>query len=184
LFRAFDEFLEGWATADAGSPADGLDGMRRGVDSLRAQNILIFDGLVKVALAKTEAEAGDTGRAVTILDEALATADRLGHRTFEAELHRERGELLLKRDTANPAPAEDAFMTAIAVAKQQAARSFALRAALSLAKLYQSTSRLAEAQAVLAPALDGFAPTREFPEIEEAQALLVAIEAGAHVRHE
>ncbi|HZZ26027.1 MAG TPA: hypothetical protein VFE60_27295 [Roseiarcus sp.] len=63
LFRAFDEFLEGWATADAGSPADGLDGMRRGVDSLRAQNILFFDGLVKIALAKTEAEAGDLDRA-------------------------------------------------------------------------------------------------------------------------
>jgi hypothetical protein len=59
-----------------------------------------------------------------------------------------------------------------------------LRAALSLAKLYQSTDRAAEAQAVLAPALEGFAPTPEMPEIAEAQALLVAIEAGAHVRHE
>jgi hypothetical protein len=51
---------------------------------------------------------------------------------------------------------------------------------LSLAKLYQSTSRLAEARAVLAPALEGFAPTDEMPEIAEAQALLVAIEAAAH----
>ena len=158
--------------------------MRRGVDSLRAQNILIFDGLVKIALAKTEAEAGDPGRAVAILDEALATADRLGHRTFEAELHRARGEILLKRDPANPAPAEEAFLTAIAVAKQQGARSFELRAALSLAKLYQSTARPADAHAVLAPALEGFSPTPEMPEIAEAQALLMAIEAGAHVRHE
>jgi hypothetical protein len=49
---------------------------------------------------------------------------------------------------------------------------------LSLAKLYRLTGRPAEAHAVLAPALEGFAPTPEMPEIAEAQALLVAIEAG------
>ena len=100
---------------------------------------------------------------IAILDEALATCDRLGHRAFEAELHRVRGEILLKRDPANPAPAEEAFLTAIAVAKQQATRSFELRAALSLAKLYQSTGRPADAHAVLAPALEGFSPTPEMP---------------------
>ena len=98
--------------------------------------------------------------------------------------HLLRGEILLKRDPANPAPAEEAFQTALAVAKEQGARSFGLRAALSLAKLYQSTGRPADAHAVLAPALEGFSPTPEMPEIAEAQALLVAIEAGAHVRHE
>ena len=182
LFRAFGEFLGGWATADAGSSADGLDSMRRGVDSLRAQNILTFDGLLKIALAEAEARAGDPGRAVATLDEALATADRLGYRAFEAELHRVRGDLLLKRDPANPAPAQDAFLTAIAVAKQQGTGSFELRAALSLAKLYQSTGRSSEAHAVLAPAVEGFSPTSEMPEIAEAEALVVAIEAGAHVR--
>jgi predicted ATPase len=138
----------------------------------RKQNVLIFDGLLKIALAEAEARAGDADRAVGILDEALATSDRTGHRAFEAELHRVRGETLLKRDPANVAPAEGAFLTAIAVAKQQGTRSFELRAALSLAKLYQPTDRLVEAHAVLAPALDGFAPTPEMPEIAEAQALL------------
>ena len=162
----------------------GLDGMRLGIDSLRARNILIFDGLVKIALAKTEAEVGDQDRAVAILNEALRTADGLGHRTFEAELHRARGDILLQRDPANSAPAEEAFLRAIAVAKRQGARSFELRAALALSKLYQSTNRLVDAQAVLSPALEGFSPTPEMPEIAEARALLVAIEAGAHVRHE
>ncbi|HZZ26028.1 MAG TPA: hypothetical protein VFE60_27300 [Roseiarcus sp.] len=68
-----------------------------------------------------------------------------------------------------------AFLTAIAVAKQQGTRSFELRAALALAKLYQATARPAEAHAVLASALDGFAPTKEMPEIAEAQALLAAL---------
>jgi hypothetical protein len=79
---------------------------------------------------------------------------------------------LLERDPANPAPAEDAFRTAIVVAQEQGARSWGLRAALSLAKLYQATARSTEAHAVLAPALEGFSPTPEMPEIAEAQALL------------
>ena len=144
----------------------------------------MYDGLLKVALAEAEAAAGDPGRAVVILDEALATCDRTGYRAFEAELHRVRGEILLRRDTASPEPAEEAFQSAIAVAKQQGTRSFELRAALSLAKVYQSTGRFAESHAVLAPALENFSPTREMPEIADAQALLVAIEAGGHVRHE
>ena len=142
---------------------------------LREQNVLLFDGLLKIALAEAEARAGDPDRAIAILDEALATCDRTGYRAFEAELHRARGEILLKRDPANPAPAEEAFLTAIAVAKQQGTRSFELRAALSLAKLYQSTGRPADAHAVLAPALEGFSPTPEMPEIAEAQALLAAL---------
>ncbi len=171
MWRAFGVFLEGWATAESGAIGGGLEDMRRGVELLREQNVLFFDGLLKIALAEAEARAGDPDRAVAILDEALATCDRTGYRAFEAELHRARGEILLKRDPANPAPAEDAFLTAIAVAKQQGTRSFELRAALALAKLYQSTGRPADAHAVLAPALEGFAPTPEMPEIAEAQAL-------------
>ena len=175
MCRAFGVFLEGWATAASGAPGGGLEDMRRGVELLREQNVLLFDGLLKIALAEAEARAGDPDRAVAILDEALATCDRTGYRAFEAELHRARGEILLKRDPANPAPAEEAFLTAIAVAKQQGTRSFELRAALALAKLYQSTGRPAEAHAVLAPALEGFSPTPEMPEIAEAQALLAAL---------
>jgi predicted ATPase len=114
--------------------------------------------------------------AAAILDEALAKAERTGHRTFEAELHRARDEILLKQNPANPAPAEEAFLTAMAVAKQQGTRSFELRGALALARLYRSIGRRAEADAVLSPALDSFVPAREFPEIAEAQEMVATIE--------
>ena len=181
LWRLGGAFFEGLATAERGALGEGLSDMRRCVESLRQQNLLNFDGLVRIALAETEARAGDPDRAVATLDEALATADRVGYRAFEAELHRVRGEILLKRDPANPSPAEDAFLAAIAVAKQQAARSFELRAALSLAKLYQSTGRPGDAHAVLAPALGGFSPTPEFPEIAEALAFVAESEDGAQI---
>ena len=176
MWGAFGVFLQGWAAAASGAVSSGLEDMRRGVELLHEQNVLVFDGLLKIALAEAEARAGDSDRAMAILDEALATCDRTGGRAFEAELHRARGEILLERDPANPAPAEEAFLTAIAVAKQQGTRSFELRAAHALAKLYCATGRPAEAHAVLAPALEGFSPTPEMPEIEEAQALLAAID--------
>jgi predicted ATPase len=80
--------------------------------------------------------------------------------------------MLVERDPANPAPAEEAFQTAIAVSKSQGTRSFELRAALSLARLYQSTGRSVDAHVVLAPALEGFLPSPEMRDIAEAQALL------------
>ena len=172
LFRAFGEFLEGWATADGGALSDGLEGMRRGAESLREQNSLVFDGLIKIALSEAEARAGDLERAIATLDEALATAERTGYRAFEAELRRTRGEMLLKRAPANFALSEQALQTAVAIARQQGTRAFELRAALSLARLCKSTNRPAEAHAVLTPALKGFSPTPEMPEIEDAQALL------------
>ena len=126
-------------------------------------------------LAEVEAEEGQLETANATVGRALTETERTGHRWFEAETHRVRGELLIKRNPANTAPAEEAFLTAIAVAQQQKARSFELRAALSLAKLYRSTGRAADVHTVLAPALENFSPTREFPEIAEAQALLAAV---------
>ena len=171
MFTAFALFLEGLAKADAASMG-GLEDMRRGVDLLRDLNVLLFDGLLKIALSEAEARVGDSARAIATLDEALATSDRAGYRTFEAELHRVRGELLLKREPDNHISGEEAFKTAIAIARGQGARSFELRAALGLAKLYQSNGRPIEARTILAPALDGFPPTPEMLEMAEAQALL------------
>jgi tetratricopeptide (TPR) repeat protein len=175
MWRALGVFLQGCATAASGSIGGGLEDMRRGVEQLREQKVLLFDGLLKIALAEAEARAGDADRAIAILDEALVTADRLGYRAFEAELHRARGDTLLVRDPVNPAPAEEAFQTAIAVAKRQGTRSFELRAALSLAKLYRLTGRPVVAHDVLATSLEGFSPTPEMPEIAEALALRAAL---------
>ena len=183
MWQAFAVFLTGSVRADSEALGGGLADMRRGAEHLRDQNVL-FDGLIKIALAEAEARAGDVDRALAILDEALATAERTGHRAFEAETHRVRGEMLLKRNPANPAAAEEALQTAKAVAKQQGTRTFQLRAALALAKLYHSTVRPADAHAVLAPALEGFAPTPEMPEIAEAQALLAALAETDEVKAE
>jgi hypothetical protein len=83
-----------------------------------------------------------------------------------------RGKTLLERDPTNVTRAEDALLTAVAIAQQQKARSLELRAALDLARLYNSTGRAVDACALLASALKGFSPTPEFPEVAEAKTLL------------
>jgi len=123
-------------------------------------------------LAELEAAARGPDSALIEIDNGLTIAEETGVRFMDPYLHRLRGDILLKRDPADPAPAEDAYRTAIAIAKQQGARSYELLASLSLAKLCQSTSRANDAYSVLAPALEGFSPTPEMPEIAEAQALM------------
>ena len=91
-------------------------------------------------------------------------------------LHRLRGEFLSKRDPADPR-AEEAFLTALVVTRRQ---GFELRAALALAKHFQSANRPIEARDVLSPSLVDFSPTSEFPEIAEAMALLFELNATFH----
>jgi predicted ATPase len=109
------------------------------------------------------------------LDSALAELERIEERLYAAEMHRIRAEILLKRNPADTAAAEQSLQTAIAIAQSQKARSFELRAALSLAKLYRAANRDADAHAVLSTTVEGFPPIPQFPELAEAQALLSAL---------
>ena len=175
LYSAYGEFLQPWARWHLGDREGGLDAMRRGIAACHQMGNDLFTTLFETALAEAEAEAGEIEAALASIDRTVALTERTGQRWNEADTHRVRGEILFKRDPENTEPAENAFLTAIAVAQQQKAKSFELRAALSLAKLYQSIGRASDAHAVLAPALEGFSPTPEFPEIEQAQTLLAVL---------
>src|SRR5262249_27179551 len=175
FWRLGAPMADGWAIAAAGGTEAGWDELRRGVADCREQGITAFATSYDVQLAEMKARAGYPDAALAILDRALAEAEQTKARVYVEDGHRIRGEILLKRDPTHTEPAEEAFLAAIAIAQQQKARSFELRSALALAKLYQSTNRAADAHAVLAPALQGFSPTPEFSEIEEAQALVATL---------
>ena len=180
-WNAFAKFLECWTESRTGDASAGIMGMRNAIALLHEQKIALFGPLIKSVLAEAEAETGQNAAALATLDQALAESDRSGQRRYDSELHRARGEILRRQNVADLGPAEDAFGAAIEIAQAQKARSFGLRAALSLAKLYRSTDRPADAHAVLGPALAGFSRTPEMPEIAEALALVTALEAGAHL---
>jgi len=177
LITAWGSLHTSWARARLGDRKAGATELRQALAEYASQQSKVYVPLYQGLLAELEAEGEGAEGALTRIDEALALAEETGEHWTDALLHRIRGEILLKRDPVNTARAEDAFLTAIAIARQQKARSFELRAALSLAKLYQSSGRAADAHAVLAPALAGFAPTHEFPEIEEAQGLIGRLKA-------
>jgi tetratricopeptide (TPR) repeat protein len=166
------QIFASWAHGRLLDPEAGATELRQALTANAAQGNRVATALGHGLLAELEAATRGPDAALTLIDRGLAVAQGMGNLFTDPYLHRLRGEILLKRDPANPAPAEEAFQTAIAVAEEQGARSYVLLASLSLAKLYQSTARPDEAYAVLAPALEGFTPTPEMPEIAEAQALL------------
>jgi len=171
----FAAFLQGWAKWSDGAEESSLAEMRRGLAIVREQGVVYLVPSLEAALAEAEASAGQTEAGLRRLDDALAELECTEERWYEAELHRLRGEILLQRDPANTAAAEQSLQAAIAIAQSQSARSFELRAALSLAMLYRAANRDADANAVLAPAVEGFPSTRQFPELTEAQTLLSAL---------
>jgi adenylate cyclase len=168
-------FCQGWAKWSDGTEESRLAEMRGGFAIYRQQGVVYLVPIFEAALAEAEARAGETDAGLRRLDDALAQSERTEQRWYEAEMHRIRAEILLKRDPANATAAEQSLQTAIATAQSQKARSFELRAALSLAKLYRAADRDLDAHAVLAPAVDGFPPTQQFPELTEAQTLLSAL---------
>jgi len=164
-----------WARAKLGDRDAGSVDFRQALAGYASQGNKLRLPFYRGLLAEIEAERGDVEAAQVGIDGALALAGETGEHWFDAGLHRIRGEILHKQNPVDPAPAEAAFLAAIAVAQQQKARSFELRAALSLAKFYQSTRRPIDAHDVLGPALEGFSPTPEFPQIAEAKALLESL---------
>jgi predicted ATPase len=142
----------------------------------------LFAPLTATLLAEREAEAGRVEVGLATLDAQLAAVEQTGQRWFDAEVHRMRGELFLKLRRPDVAAAESALMRAIAIARSQQTRTFELRAALSLAKLYQATGRDQVASELLVPALAGFNAGPEVPEVEEAQRLLTMRETIARER--
>ena len=102
----------------------------------------------------------------------MGFAQQTGEHWTDAFLHRIRGEILLKRDPANTAPAEEAFLTAITIAQQQKARTFELRAAMSLGRLWRDQGKRGEARDLLAPVYGWFTEGFDTRDLKEAKALL------------
>jgi len=112
---------------------------------------------------------GGAEGALARLDEALALARETGAHWSDAFLHRVRGEILRKRDPANTAPAEEAFLTSIAIAQQKKARSFELRATLALARLWRDQGKRNEAHGLLAPVYGWFTEGLDTLDLKEAK---------------
>ncbi len=123
-------------------------------------------------LAGVQQAAGQLAEALGVTETALAVAEQTGQRFWDAELHRQKGELLLQSQAGSEAEAEQLFRRALEIARAQEARSFELRAATSMARLWHCQGKDAEARALLAPVYGWFTEGFDTRDLVEAKALL------------
>jgi predicted ATPase len=164
--------LQGWALAACGRGAEGITQIQQGLAASQAIGT-VRDRPYHLALfAEVSAQGGQTTAGLEALAEALTTLPKSGARWWEAELYRLRGELLLQHAVAQPGEAEACFQQALAVARHQHAQSLELRAAMSLARLWQGQDKRTEAHELLAPVYGWFTEGFDTADLQEAKALL------------
>ena len=174
---AIGTFTLGWTQWQTGDREAGEKEMRNGMALFREQGIRFPLPLCAALLAEIEDELGRIEHALAILDDALADAERTGQRHFDVELHRQRGALLLRKMPKDVAAAEAAFMRAIEVARSQQTRTFELRAAMSLARLWRDQGKVQQARELLAPVYGWFTEGFDTRDLKEAKALLEELAA-------
>ena len=124
-----------------------------------------------VLLAEIRARVGDLPEALRLVERARAQVQHTEEGLWEADVHRAEGELRRLSGASDP-EVEACFAAALAVARQQAARSFELRAATSLARLWRDQGRRGEARDVLEPVYGWFTEGLDTPDLRDARELL------------
>ena len=123
-------------------------------------------------LAEACTQTGRLDEGLRALTEALAAADERENRHYEAEMHRLEGELLLKQNDSNTEEAQNCFQRAVEIARKQSAKSFELRATMSLVRLLAKQGRRDEARTMLAEIYGWFTEGFDTADLIDAKALL------------
>lgn len=164
--------IRGYSVAARGQAEEGIAQMRQGLTALIAFDIEEEAPYFRALLAEVLGQVGQVEEAIALLNEALAFVDKTGERFWEAEVHRLKGELLLKRSASDKDTADAAFNEALKIARRQEAKLLELRAATSLARLWGENGRREEAREVLAPVYGWFTEGFETADLRDAKALL------------
>jgi predicted ATPase len=159
----------GAAMAEQGRHEEGIAQMQEGIAALRAS---VPPPQYICLLAKACVDTGRFEDGLSALTEALATADEHGSRYVEAEMHRLKGELLLKQNNSSAAEAENCFRRAIEIARNQSTKSWELRATMSLARLLAKQGRRDEARTMLANIYGWFTEGFDTADLKDAKVLL------------
>jgi serine/threonine protein kinase/predicted ATPase len=176
-WRAIGTMLSAWSTAALGDPEAGRTMLTRGIEGFRRTGSELNLPHFLSLLADAHMRAGDPQAGLPVIEEALATAAKNDDRVWEPELHRLKGELLLRSGESTGdggggrEASEAAFRSAIDVAVRQKSRSLELRAALSLARLLGGYNNH-EAMTLLAAAVDHFPADSRSAELDEARAMI------------
>ena len=178
-YRAIGLILRGLALTMQGERDGAIDLMREGLAAHQAAETWQNHATYLILLAEALSETGQIDDALTTLDEAEAAIDRTGERYYEAELYRLRGTLLLQRPDRGPSSdAEACFSQAITIAQRQHAKPWELRAATSLARVWQQRGKQAEAARMLSEIVGWFTEGADTADVQDARALLDQLSTG------
>jgi predicted ATPase len=175
LFAAYGTIMRGWALAMQGQGEEGLAQVRQGLAAWRATGAALGVPSFCTLLAEVADHLGHTEDGLQALAEAYILVEQHEERYWEAEVCRLWGVLLLRQPGTPPAEAEAWLQRALDVARRQEAKSLELRAAMSLARLWQQQGQQAEAHALLAPIYGWFTEGFDTADLQEARALLEAL---------
>jgi predicted ATPase len=177
FWRRDGKIWQGWALAMQGQSAEGIAQMQQELAARRSMGVRVWVPTCLGLLAEVYGGVGQAAKGSCLLAEAHREVAETHERFYAAELYRLQGELLLaqvgtKAQGTRCAEAEACFQQALAVASHQQAKALELRAAMSLARLWQRQGKRIEARQVLAPVYSWFTEGLDTADLQEARALL------------
>ena len=162
----------GAALAAQGQGETGIAEIRQGLAAYRAMGAEIGLTSWVAILAAAYGDVGQPEAGLRLLDEASAVRDKNDERFYEAELYRLKGDLFLALSMDHHAEAAACYQQALDVVRRQQAKSWELRAAMSLSRLWQRQGKHFEARELLAPVYGWFTEGFDTADLQEAKALL------------
>jgi len=172
IWRAFGMMNQGCVSALTGKASDAVRTMSAGISTWRSTGSTLFLPGYLPTLAIAHAELGQFDDASRCIGEAMTTIETTKERWCEAEVNRVAGEIALKLPQPDAAKAQAYFERALAVARDQQAKSWELRAAMSMARLWRDQNKRNEARELLAPVYGWFTEGFDTLDLKEAKALL------------
>ena len=163
--------LQGWALGEVNRAQDGISLVKEAIAELNAISTTVHRGCYLAILAELHARCGDFAAALEVIREAHEYLRQVGHHLWHAELHRTEGEVLRQAGAAHE-QVERCFVEAIDLARRQEAKSYELRAATSLARLWRDQERYGDADDLLRPIYEWFTEGFDTPDLMDAKALL------------
>jgi predicted ATPase len=173
----------GWLLALTGKPSDAVQTIISGINGWRSTGGTLFAPAWRSGLARAFADIGQADEAWRSIAEAMALIETTKQHFFEAETFRTAGEIALMSPQPEAAKAEAYFERALAVARKQQAKSWELRAAMSMARLWRDQGKRDEARELLAPVCGWFTEGFDTRDLKEAKALLDELAQAPYQNH-
>jgi class 3 adenylate cyclase/predicted ATPase len=174
-FKALGTAARGCVFARSGKASDAIRAITSGMALLRSTGAHLYEPAQLWHLALAYADLGQPDDARRCIDEAIGQAETSKEKWCEAELHRIAGEVELRSTEPDRARAEECFARALAVARRQQTKSWELRAATSMARLWRNQGKAPQARDLLAPIYGWFTEGFDTLDLKEAKALLAEL---------